>query len=151
MCTPAAGRRGDVLRGLGLLGHIPYRIDIDVYQMGARAWLDNRPLYKDVLFHTPIGLNLPFTYPPLAAIVFCPFAWLRMPAASVAITCTTLVLLVVSIMIVLTRLEVWTFSRLLPDPPGGGDGGWRWPWWRPRRSGWSRSNRTSPTVRSTSC
>ncbi|BBU22379.1 hypothetical protein MYXE_21690 [Mycobacterium xenopi] len=106
--------------GWGLLGHIPYRIDIDVYQMGARAWLDNRPLYKDVLFHTPIGLNLPFTYPPLAAIVFCPFAWLRMPAASVAITCTTLVLLVVSIMIVLTRLEVWTFSRLLPGPA----------WWR---------------------
>ena len=55
--------------------------------MGGQAWLDGRPLYRgDVLFHTPIGLNLPFTYPPLAAIAFCPFAWLRMPAASVAIT-----------------------------------------------------------------
>ncbi|WP_414687718.1 glycosyltransferase 87 family protein [Mycobacterium sp.] len=99
-----------------LLGHIPYRIDIDVYQMGARAWLDNRPLYKDTMFHTPIGLNLPFTYPPLAAIVFCPFAWLRMPAASVAITCTTLALLLVAIMVVLTRLDVWRSSRLLPGP-----------------------------------
>jgi alpha-1,2-mannosyltransferase len=103
-----------------LLGHIPYRIDIDVYQMGARAWLDNRPLYRDTMFHTPIGLNLPFTYPPLAAIVFCPFAWLRMPAASVAITCTTLVLLIVAIMVVLTRLDVWGSSRVLPGPP----------WWR---------------------
>jgi alpha-1,2-mannosyltransferase len=106
--------------GWRLFGHIPYRIDIDVYQMGARAWLDNRPLYKNVLFHTPIGLNLPFTYPPLAAIVFCPFAWLRMPAASVAISCTTMVLLIVSTMMVLTRLEVWASSRLLPGPA----------WWR---------------------
>ncbi|MBS2080355.1 glycosyltransferase 87 family protein, partial [Mycobacterium tuberculosis] len=77
-------------------GHIPYRIDIDVYQMGARAWMDGRPLYRgDVLFHTPI-VDLPFTYPPLAAIVFCPFAWMHMPAASVAITALTLVLLVSS-------------------------------------------------------
>jgi alpha-1,2-mannosyltransferase len=100
-----------------LFGHIPYRIDIDVYQMGGRAWLDGRPLYKgDVLFPTPIGLKLPFTYPPLAAIAFCPFAWLRMPAASVAITLLTLLLLVVSTMIVLTRLDVWTNSKVLPGP-----------------------------------
>lgn len=58
-----------------LFGHTPYRIDIDIYQMGARAWLDGRPLYGGgVLFHTPIGLNLPFTYPPLAAVLFSPFA-----------------------------------------------------------------------------
>ncbi len=36
-----------------LLGHIPYRIDIDVYRMGGRAWLDGRPLYADgAMFHT---------------------------------------------------------------------------------------------------
>ena len=100
-----------------LFGHIPYRIDIDVYQMGGQAWLDGRPLYRDgVLFPTPIGLNLPFTYPPLAAIVFCPFAWLHMPAASVAITLLTLVLLIASTAIVLTRLDVWNTSRLLPGP-----------------------------------
>jgi alpha-1,2-mannosyltransferase len=100
-----------------LFGHTPYRIDIDIYQMGGQAWLDGRPLYSgDVLFHTPIGLNLPFTYPPLAAIAFSPFAWLHMPVASVAITLITLVLLIVSTMIVLTRLDVWTTSRLLPGP-----------------------------------
>jgi alpha-1,2-mannosyltransferase len=101
----------------GLFGHIPYRIDIDVYQMGGQTWLDGRPLYRgDVLFHTPIGLNLPFTYPPLAAIVFCPFAWLHMPAASVAITLLTLVLLIVSTLIVLTRLDVWSASTIMPGP-----------------------------------
>src|SRR3984885_1974411 len=101
----------------GLFAHTPYRIAIDIYQMGGRGWLDGRPLYRgDVLFHTPIGLNLPFTYPPLAAIMFCPFAWLHMPAASVAITLLTLVLLVVSTVIVLTRLDVWNTSTLLPGP-----------------------------------
>ena len=100
-----------------LFGHTPYRIDIDIYQMGGQAWLDGRPLYRgDVLFHTPIGLNLPFTYPPLAAIVFCPFSWLHMPAASVAITALTLVLLIVSITIVLARLDVWNVSDVVPGP-----------------------------------
>jgi alpha-1,2-mannosyltransferase len=68
------------------------------------------------LFHTPIGLNLPFTYPPLAAIVFCPFSWLHMPAAGVAITLLTLVLLIVSTAIVLTGLDVWNASAVLPGP-----------------------------------
>lgn len=91
-----------------LLGHTPYRIDIDVYRMGGRAWLDGQSLYTaDVSFHTQADVDLPFTYPPLAAIVFAPFALLSLPAASAAITATTLVLLVVSTVIVLTRLDVW--------------------------------------------
>src|ERR1700739_4560722 len=107
-----------------LVGHTPYRIDIDVYRMGGQAWLEGRPLYDDgVEFHTAIGLNLPFTYPPLAAIVFCPFAWLGMPAASVTITLITLALLVVSTMIVLTRLDVWSTARVVPGPA------WLRRWW----------------------
>ncbi len=95
-----------------LLGHTPYRIDIDVYRMGGRAWLDGQPLYTgDTSFHTQGGIDLPFTYPPLAAIAFAPFAWLTLPGASAAITATTLILLVVSTVIVLTRLDV------LPDTP----------------------------------
>ena len=100
-----------------LIGHTPYRIDIDVYRMGGQAWLDGHPLYShDAKFHTPIGLNLPFTYPPLAAVIFCPFAWLGMPAASVTITLITLALLLVSTMIVLTRLDVWNTTRVVPGP-----------------------------------
>ncbi|MEE2854914.1 MAG: glycosyltransferase 87 family protein [Actinomycetota bacterium] len=99
-----------------LFGHTPYRIDIDVYQMGARAWMDGHPLYRgEVLFHTPI-VDLPFTYPPLAAIAFCPFAWMHMPTASVAITALTLVLLIVSTVLVLARLGVWSASTALPGP-----------------------------------
>lgn len=95
---------------------IPYRIDIDIYQMGAQAWLDGRPLYSgNVLFHTPI-VDLPFTYPPLSAIVFSPFAWMGMAAATHVITVLTLLVLLVSTTIVLSSLNVWDDSRLLPGP-----------------------------------
>jgi alpha-1,2-mannosyltransferase len=103
-----------VWAGWRLLGHTPYRIDVDVYRMGGQAWLDGRPLYADgTMFHTRGGLDLPFTYPPLAAIFFAPFAWLPLPVASAAITLTTLLLLIASTVLVLTRLDVW------PHPPGG--------------------------------
>jgi alpha-1,2-mannosyltransferase len=110
--------------GWRLVGSTPYRIDIDVYRMGGQAWLDNHPLYShDAKFHTPIGLNLPFTYPPLAAVIFCPFAWLGMPAASITITLITLALLLVSTMIVLTRMDVWEITRVVPGPA------WLRRWW----------------------
>src|ERR1700759_3836974 len=110
--------------GWRVVGSTTYRIDIDVYRMGGQAWLDGHPLYSpDVKFHTPIGLNLPFTYPPLAAVIFAPFAWLGMPAASVTITLITLALLLVSTMIVLTRMDVWEASRWVPGPA------WLRRWW----------------------
>ncbi|MBJ7341171.1 glycosyltransferase 87 family protein [Mycolicibacterium sp.] len=100
-----------VWAGWRLLATTPYRIDIDVYRMGGRAWLDGTSLYNDgVLFHTEAGLGLPFTYPPLAAAVFSPFAWLTLDAASATITVITFALLLVTTMIVLTRLKVWEQS-----------------------------------------
>jgi alpha-1,2-mannosyltransferase len=97
--------------GWRLLGHIPYRIDIDVYRMGGQAWLDGTRLYADgAMFHTRAGLDLPFTYPPLAAVVFAPFAWLSLNVASITITLTTLVLLIASTVIVLSRLDVMASS-----------------------------------------
>jgi alpha-1,2-mannosyltransferase len=106
-----------VWAGWRLLGHIPYRIDIDVYRMGGQAWLDGRHLYADgVMFHTRGGLDLPFTYPPLAAVVFAPFALLSLDLASIAITVTTLVLLVVATTIVLTRLDVWPQTSVTGEP-----------------------------------
>ena len=90
-----------------LFGHIPYRIDTDVYRMGGRAWLDGRPLYADgAAFRTQAGLELPFTYPPLAAIAFGPLAMVSLPAASVAVTAVTLLSAMASVWLVLTRLDV---------------------------------------------
>ena len=100
-----------------LLGHTHYRIDVDVYRMGGRAWLDDQPLYADgAIFQTQAGLDLPFTYPPLAAALFSPFALLSLDGASAAITLTTLILLVVSTVILLTRLDVWPTTDLTGEP-----------------------------------
>ena len=102
-----------------LFGQFPYRIDADVYRMGGQAWLQGRSLYADgAVFATQVGLDLPFTYPPLAAIAFSPLALVSLPMASVAITATTWVLLMVSIWIVLTRLGV------AEDWPSGGEPAW---------------------------
>lgn len=102
-----------------LFGHIPYRIDADVYRMGGQAWLQGRSLYADgAVFATQVGLDLPFTYPPLAAIAFSPLALVSLPVASVAITATTWVLLMVSIWILLTRLGI------AADWPAGGEPAW---------------------------
>ncbi len=90
-----------------LFHDIPYRIDADVYRMGGQAWLQGRPLYADgAVFHTQGGIDLPFTYPPLAAVAFSPLALVSLPAASAAINAVTCVLLLVSIWIVLTRMDV---------------------------------------------
>ncbi|MCH9641897.1 MAG: glycosyltransferase 87 family protein [Actinomycetia bacterium] len=107
-----------------LLGHTPYRIDVDVYRMGGRAWLDNQPLYADgATFQTRGGLELPFTYPPLAAVLFSPFALLSLNGASMAITLTTLILLVLSTVILLTRLDVWPTTSVTGEPA------WARRWW----------------------
>jgi len=50
-------------------------IDLDVYRVGARALCAGRPLYEARAPRT----GLPFTYPPLAAALFTPLAYL--PAA----------------------------------------------------------------------
>lgn len=120
--------------GWRLLAATPYRIDIDVYRMGGRAWLDGTSLYSDgVLFHTLAGLNLPFTYPPLAAAVFSPFAWLSLDTASATITVITFALLLVTTMIVLTRLRVWEQSATITGPA-----------WR--RRGWLAAAIVAPAV-----
>ena len=99
-----------------LFRQLPYLIDTDVYRMGGQAWLGGRPLYADgAIFHTQGGLDLPFTYPPLAAIVFSPLALVSLPVASLAVTVITCVLLVVSVWIVLTRLQVPGESPIGPD------------------------------------
>ncbi|MGE2724988.1 glycosyltransferase 87 family protein [Mycolicibacterium pulveris] len=103
--------------GWRLLDGLPYRIDVDVYRMGGQAWLDGRALYADgAMFSTQGGLELPFTYPPLAAIAFSPFAVLSLEQASVAITLTTLVLLIIATTIVLSGLNVWPHSSVSNEP-----------------------------------
>lgn len=53
-------------------------VDLDVYRTGGRALLEGRPIYG---FVTPAPQLLPFTYPPIAALLAAPLAWLSWPVA----------------------------------------------------------------------
>jgi alpha-1,2-mannosyltransferase len=46
-----------------------YPIDLDVYRLGGLAWLDGTPLYTGFT-GPPLDPRLPFTYPPIAAVLF---------------------------------------------------------------------------------
>ena len=48
-------------------GHYP--IDLDVYRLGGLAWLEGRSLYVGFT-GPPLDPQLPFTYPPIAAVLF---------------------------------------------------------------------------------
>jgi alpha-1,2-mannosyltransferase len=54
----------------------PLGLDCAVYRAGALAVLHGTPLYGTLPFLPPWATGMPFTYPPLAGIVFVPLAWL---------------------------------------------------------------------------
>jgi len=100
------------------VGFGPYRIDLGVYRMGGRTWLHGGDLYRQVLV-TP-GLRLPFTYPPVAAIVLAPLALLPMTAAGAVLTIGSIALAALVLGVFLRRLagpaagSLWAVAWLLP-------------------------------------
>lgn len=81
----------------------PYHIDLDVYRIGGKVLLSSAELYGPMPA-TEAGINLPFTYPPLAAILFAPWTFLPMPVASVVMSLVTAGCLVFIIYAVLRHL-----------------------------------------------
>jgi alpha-1,2-mannosyltransferase len=89
----------------------PYRIDLDVYRTGSRAWLDGRFLYGR-LPRTMSGVKLPFTYPPLAAVLLSPLALVPMAVASVALT-----LFSIGLLALVLRLSLRSLNRAAGQSP----------------------------------
>jgi alpha-1,2-mannosyltransferase len=54
----------------------PLGLDCAVYRAGALAVLHGKPLYAALPFLPSWATGMPFTYPPLAALLFTPVAWL---------------------------------------------------------------------------
>ena len=69
----------------------PYRIDLNVYRIGSVAWLHGGDLYG-VLPPTSSGARLPFSYPPIAAVLLAPLALVPMPVAVTLLTTVTIAL-----------------------------------------------------------
>ncbi|MBB4938364.1 alpha-1,2-mannosyltransferase [Streptosporangium album] len=69
-------------------------VDLDVYRTGGEAILSGRPVYD---FVTPAPQLLPFTYPPIAALLATPLAMMSWPAAQWVWTALVFVTLAVSV------------------------------------------------------
>ena len=87
---------------LGLGG---YRLDLDVYRIGARTWLDGGALYGPMPL-TQVGIGLPFTYPPVAAVLFAPLALMSYPAANTLLTAATIVGVLGTLVLFLRSVDV---------------------------------------------
>ena len=80
-----------------------YRLDLDVYRIGSTIWRHGGSLYG-ALPNTSGGINLPFTYPPAAAIIFAPLSLIPFDVASVLITLATVVSLLVVLVLAVRSL-----------------------------------------------
>lgn len=69
-------------------------VDLDVYRTGGQAVLEGRPVYD---FVTPAPQLLPFTYPPIAALLATPLAMMSWPAAQWVWTALVFVTLAVTV------------------------------------------------------
>jgi alpha-1,2-mannosyltransferase len=82
-----------------------YRVDLDVYRLGATVWRHGGRLYGQ-LPALRLGRHLPFTYPPIAAISLTPFALVPFGLASAAMTTLTIAALVLVLVVTLHSLDV---------------------------------------------
>lgn len=89
----------------GKLNFDVYRVDLNVYRLGGRAWLNDKDLYGQLPL-TRNGLDLGFTYPPISAIVMSPLAMVPARLAGILITAVTLGLLLSVIVLFLRTARI---------------------------------------------
>lgn len=82
-----------------------YRIDLDVYRLGGSVFAEGGPLYG-AMPPTASGIGLPFTYPPLAAVVFSPMSAISLETAGVVLTALSLVALFATLVLTLASVGV---------------------------------------------
>src|SRR6516164_8576039 len=90
----------------------PYRIDLDVYRIGGRVWLGHGDLYG-ALPATSSGVRLPFSYPPVAAVLLSPLVLAPLALDEILLTLLT---------IAVTALVLRVFLRSVAGPRAGS-------WW----------------------
>lgn len=66
-------------------GEPAFHLDLRVFRAGARAFLDGIPLYAEPL-DVGGGREMPFTYPPIAAVLFIPLTWVSIETVGVVWT-----------------------------------------------------------------
>ncbi|MFE4457602.1 glycosyltransferase family 87 protein [Nocardia tengchongensis] len=79
-------------------------LDLQVYRIDTRGWLDHGTLYGATL---PVAghTDLPFTYPPSAAVLMIPLAIVPLWLAELLVTASSLACLGVTVWLVLSRIR----------------------------------------------
>jgi alpha-1,2-mannosyltransferase len=118
----------------------PYRIDLNVYRIGSAVWLRGGDLYG-ALPPTSSGARLPFSYPPIAAVLLAPLALVPMPVAVTLLTTVTIALTALVLRVFLGSVSVTSSpSRVLAGAPhllrapaavasSGPNASWWTVWW----------------------
>jgi alpha-1,2-mannosyltransferase len=94
----------------GRLRFPAYRVDLDVYRLGATALLHGGGLYGTLPL-TGDGQHLAFTYPPFAAVLLAPLAVVPYWLACVVLTVLTVGLLAMVLAAVLRSLDALPTGR----------------------------------------
>jgi alpha-1,2-mannosyltransferase len=89
-----------------------YHLDLDVYRIGGRVWLDGGNLYG-MLPPTAQGVRMPFTYPPLAAIVLSPLSLIPLHVAGLVMDLGIVAVLALALRPFYRRLG-WDLGWVLP-------------------------------------
>ncbi|GAB2739538.1 glycosyltransferase 87 family protein [Salinifilum aidingensis] len=85
-------------------------VDGEVYQLGARTLVSGQSVYDD-LPATEGGLHLPFIYPPFAALLFAPLAYVPKAAAIAAIMLVSHLALLTTLYVVLAAAPFTRANR----------------------------------------
>jgi alpha-1,2-mannosyltransferase len=98
-----------------------YRIDLAAYRLGGQSWLHGEDLYGQ---QVPVlrGLPLPFTYPPIAAVLLAPLALVGMSAAGTVLTLGSIALAALVLSVFLRRLA-GSAGEAAGGPADGSAGG----------------------------
>ena len=91
---------------------LAYHFDLDVYRIGGRIWLEGGNLYG-ALPPTALGVRMPFTYPPLAAIILSPLSLIPLRAAGVVVDLGIVAVLALALRPFYRRLG-WKLGWVLP-------------------------------------
>ncbi|WP_157979892.1 glycosyltransferase 87 family protein [Kribbella monticola] len=87
-------------------------VDLNVYRTGGFAVLHHVSLYSEGFGQLVPWIALPFTYPPLAAVLFVPLHLLPMPLADLAMCVASTAALTATMLAVLHRLLGWNRRAL---------------------------------------
>jgi alpha-1,2-mannosyltransferase len=83
----------------------PFHIDLDVYRHGSQVWLSGGNLYGRLP-----GVDLSFTYPPIAAVLLSPLSLVPMAVAGTVLTLGSVLLLVVVLRIFRPTVAEWPWA-----------------------------------------